>query len=359
VFEDGETDHLGLAIGPGTRLLAICSAGDRPLDAVAWGAAEVIAVDTVPPQLRLAALRIAAAATLETGDLVALFSVGRRPGARSLYTERLRPVLASSDAAYWDRWIDIFEVGLHEHHPLGIALAGTGALLRMVGGQHLARTIMVATDAHAQGRCYERHLRRRYFNPLTRRLVGAGVVLRWLNRDAGARDAMQRERFQAALEQRVSRLAAGSLVRESPLWMPLLAGGPPAPAFETAWLRPSALERIRGAPARIRLVEGSVVDVAENLPEASIDAVALSNVPDWLSPRDLDRLWEAVSRVLVPGGRALVRSALQAAPLPTGPHAQRLVLDATASAELTAGERSALFPTVSLLRRSRAPGDRA
>ena len=359
VFEDGETDRRGLAIGPGTRLLTICSAGDRALDALVWGASDVIAVDHDPAQLRLTALRIVASEVLESEELLALFSWGRRPGARRLYVDRLRPRLAPVDQLYWDRWIDIFEIGLHEHHALGIALAGAGAMLRLVGGRELRGMIDESPDAPAQGRRYARHLRRRYWNRLVRWILGSRATVYFYTADAGARDAMRADRYQDALEQRISRLVAGTLIREHPLWMPLLGGRPVPGRFETASLRPDSMPFVRHAAARIRLVEGSIEDVLAGLPEGSLDAVGLSNVPDWLSPAALDRLWEGLAHVLAPGGRALIRSVLRVAPLPHGPIAERLVLDVTASTTLTAGERSALFASVSLLRRSGVSGRNA
>ena len=268
VFEDGETDRVALAIGPGTRLLTICSAGDRALDAVAWGADDVIAVDHAPAQLRLAALAIASAATLEHGELLALFSRGRLPKVRRLYQDRLRPSLGPEDRAYWDRWIEIFEVGLHDHHPLGVALAAAGMVLRLIGGRELGGMIDDSPDAAVQGLRYERHLRHRYWNRATRWMLGTRVVLRYYTADPGARRAMRAEHYQDALEERVSRLVAGTLIREHPLWMPLLGGRPAEARFETAWLRPEATLLLRSAPARIRLVEGSVEDVLAGLPRA-------------------------------------------------------------------------------------------
>jgi len=46
VFEDDETDRRGLALTSGARVLVIASAGDRALDAVAWGAGQVRVLTT-------------------------------------------------------------------------------------------------------------------------------------------------------------------------------------------------------------------------------------------------------------------------------------------------------------------------
>ena len=260
------------------------------------------------------------------------------------------------DQAYWDRWIDIFELGLHEHHALGIALAGAGAVLRLVGGRQLRRMIDTSPDAPAQGRRYERHLRHRYWNRPTRWILGSRAAVHLYTANADARRAMRAERYQDALEQRMSRLVAGTLIREHPLWMPLLGGRPVPGRFETVSLRPDSMPLVRQAAGSIRLVQGSIEEVLAGLPQGSLDAVGLSNVPDWLSPAALDRLWEALAHALAPDGRVLIRSVLRVAPLPHGPIAERLVLDVTASTALAAGERSGLFASVSLLRRSGGSG---
>ena len=352
VFEDGETDRRALAIAPGARVLVIASAGDRALDAVAWGAGQVIAVDPVAAQLRLTALKVAAAGVLESADLVAMFSLGRHEDARRLYASLLRPGLASGDQRYWDDWIGLFEIGLHEHHPLGLAVAVGGAALRIVGGRTLRRMIDEAPDAASQALLYESRLRRRYWNPVTQWVLGRNSVVRWFTANRAERRGMLVGRFHEWLESNISRLVAISLIRENPYWMPIIGGRPADPVHETAWLRPASIEALRTAPARIRLVRGSIVDVVNALPAGSLDAASLSNVPDWLTASELERLWVGLTHALAPGGRAVVRSTLQPPPLPTEAAAPELVVEKTTSTELTLGERTGIFAAVTLLVRT-------
>jgi S-adenosylmethionine:diacylglycerol 3-amino-3-carboxypropyl transferase len=359
VFEDGETDRRAVAIVPGARILVIASAGDRALDATAWGAGEVIAVDRNPAQLRLTALKVAAAGVLDGADLVALFSEGHHPEIRRLYAGVLRARLGPADRTYWDRWIDVFEIGLHTHHPLGRAIAAGGALLRLAGGRTLRSLVRDSPDPAAQGRLYERRLRRRYWNPVTRWILGRRAVVRWFAADRRERQSMLAQRFHEWLEPQISHVVATSLVRENPYWMPILAGRPAEPSFETAWLRPTAIDAVRSAPARIRLVEGSVVDALAALPAGSLDTAALSNVPDWLAPGELARLWDALAGALVPGGRVVLRSTLRSPPVPTGSAATALVVDEIASSELTRAERTGIFASVTLIVRSGNEADAA
>ncbi len=80
--------------------------------------------------------------------------------------------------------------------------------------------------------------------------------------------------------------------------------------------------------------------------------MGLSNVPDWLSAAELERLWAALARTLVPGGRAVLRSTFLVAPLPSSPFGAGLLFDRDLSAELTGLERTGIYASVSVLERA-------
>jgi len=352
VFEDHEVDRRALAIERDDDVLVIASAGDKALDAVAWGAGTVVAVDSNPAQLHLLALKLAAVRSLDPDQLIELFSEGRSPGARAIYRGQLRPLLDQRACRYWDRWIGIFETGLHVHHPLGLAMASAGFGLRVLGGSLLVPAIMRVPDTAAQARAYERVFRRRFWNPVTRWLLSRTLVLRSVVLDPQERTALGSEGFAGWLETRVSHVVATSLIRENPYLMPILAGRPADPRFEVPWLRAESQGRLSDASVRVRLVEGSVVDVLAAAPAAAYDAVDLSNVPDWLGEADRLRLWDALGRAVRPGGRVLLRSVFAAPPAPRGRAAGLLIHDAPLSAELTDAERTGIYRSVVLFRRT-------
>jgi S-adenosylmethionine-diacylglycerol 3-amino-3-carboxypropyl transferase len=350
-------DRRALAVQRGDDVLVIASAGDKALDAVAWGARTVDAVDMNPAQLHLVALKVAAVRSLDPDQLVELFSEGRSPEIRAIYRVRLRPLLDEPARRYWDRWIGIFETGLHDHHPLGMAMASAGMGLRTLGGPLLVPAILRAPDTAAQARAYERVFRGRFWNRVTRWLLGRTLLLRSLVLDPQERAALGGEGFADWLEGRVSHVVTTSLIRENPYLMPVLAGRPAEPRFEVPWLRAESLGRLSDAAGRVRLVNGSVVDVLAAAPAASYDAVDLSNVPDWLDEADRVRLWDGVARAVRPGGRVLLRSVFAAPPAPHGPAARLLVHDAPLSAELTDAERTGIYRFVVLLRRTDDDGE--
>jgi S-adenosylmethionine-diacylglycerol 3-amino-3-carboxypropyl transferase len=357
VLEDDEVDRAALAIGPGSRVVVVAGAGDRALDAVVWGAATVTAVDLDAVQLRLCALKVAAAGVLDSPDLIAMFSTGRHPDANRLYRRRLRPMVTSEDRRYWDRHIDIFEIGLHQHHPLGLAMYALGWLLRCIGGRRLAPIIDTAPDPATQARWYHQQLRARYWNRLTRWLLRRENVLRWLVIHRGERGVMRQQAFHEWLQAHIERSLEIALVRENPYWMSLLSGHPVRPEHEEAWLRPGAVDRLRQAPQVVTLRQASIIDELADRAPGSVEAVGLSNVPDWLDDSDLERLWAALARALVPGGRAILRSAYRTPPLPKGPVANRLRLEEELSARATDRERTGIYAVACVLVRTTGEGD--
>ena len=330
----------------------VAGAGDRALDAAVWGADEVVAVDLDPVQIRLSGLKVAAAGILESPDLIAMFSAGRHPDANRLYRQRLRPKVTPEVRGYWDDHIEIFEVGLHEHHPVGVAMGALGWLLRRIGGRRLAVIVATAPDPTTQARWYREHLRARYWTPVTRWLMRRESLLRWLVIHRGEREAMQEQAFHEWLQAHIERSLEVALVRENPYWMGLLSGRPVRPQHEEAWLRPEAIEKLRHEPDVITLRQASIVDELAARHPGSVDAVGLSNVPDWLGPAELERLWAALASALAPGGRAILRSAFRAPPLPTGASADRLRLDEVLSKQATEQDRTGIYAAVRVLVRA-------
>ena len=99
------------AVGPGDRVLSICSAGDNVLALLAEDPAAVVAVDLNPAQVACLALRVAAFRTLAHGEVLEL--VGSRSSDRrgDLYT-RCRPALDADARRFWDARQDVIAAGI-------------------------------------------------------------------------------------------------------------------------------------------------------------------------------------------------------------------------------------------------------
>jgi S-adenosylmethionine-diacylglycerol 3-amino-3-carboxypropyl transferase len=59
---------------------------------------------------------------------------------------------------------------------------------------------------------------------------------------------------------------------------------------------------------RLTLVDGSVTDHLRTLPDGSVTGFAISNICEWLAPRDVDALFAEIVRTAVPNARLCFRN---------------------------------------------------
>lgn len=348
-WDDDRLDAELLAVAPGERVLVIAGAGDAAL-ALAAAGADVTAVDSNPDQLRLVALKLAAARVLSPGTLHAWFEAGRDPAAPRAYRELVRPGLAArsaSDAAFWDARIGLLADGLHDGSGVGRPFARLGRLARLMR-PGLAQAIETTEDLEAQSAWWRAHVRGRLFGPLTHAVASRTRVLAGLAPNARELERMRRGRWSHGLADRVDAVVGSVLVRRHQWWRPAFSGRPADPGDGAAWLDPSNVAALAGNPARLALVHADVTAALAALPPGSLAAVSLSNVPDWLDPPGTVALAAAVRGALAPGGRVLVRRVV--APVDDDPFLAAGLARDPVSDRLVARERTALYERVDLYR---------
>lgn len=353
-WEDDRLDAEVLAVAPGERVLVVAAAGDAAL-ALAAAGADVTAVDLNADQLRLVALKLAAARVLEPAVLHRWFEVGRDPGAPSAYRTLVRPALAAAaddDAVYWDTRILVIAAGLHEHAGVGRPFARLGRVARLVR-PGLARAIETTPDVGAQAEWWRAHVRGRLFGPLTHAIAARTRVLSALAPDPRELARMRRGGWSHGLADRVDAVVGSVLVRRHPWWRPAFSGRAVEPGDGAAWLDPGAVAALAAlggaAPGPgLRLVHGDLASVLDGLPAGSLAAASLSNVPDWLDAAGTRALAVAVRRALAPSGQVLVRRVV--APEDGDPFVGAGLARDPVSDGLVARERTALYERVDLYR---------
>ena len=359
-WEDDRLDAELLAVAPGERVLVIAAAGDAAL-ALAAAGADVAAVDMNADQLRLVALKLAAAQVLEPAVLHRWFEVGRDPGAPAVYRAVVRPVLAAGaadDAAYWDTRIGMIATGLHEHAGVGRPFARLGRLARLVR-PGLAQAIETAPDVASQSAWWRAHARARLLGPVTHMIAARTRVLAALAPDPRELERMRRGGWSHGLADRVDAVVGSVLVRRHPWWRPAFSGLAADPGDGAAWLDAGSVAALAalaagassgaGSGPRLDLVHGDLTSVLSGLPAGSLAAVSVSNVPDWLDAASTSALAVAVRRALAPGGRVLVRRVV--APEDPEPFAATGLDRDPVSDGLVARERTALYERVDLYRK--------
>lgn len=348
-WEDDRLDAELLAVAPGERVLVIAAAGDAAL-ALAAAGADVTAVDANADQLRLVALKLAAARVLAPEVLHRWFEVGRDPAAPALYRALVRPVLVAAsraDAAFWDTRIGLVASSLHEHAGVGRSFARLGRVARFVR-PGLARAIETTPDVASQAAWWQAHVRGRLFGPLTHGIAARTRALSGLAPNPHELERMRRGGWSRGLADRVDAVVGSVLVRRHPWWRPAFSGRAADRGDGAAWLDAANVTALADGAARLGLVHADLTTVLEGLPAGSLAAMSVSNVPDWLDGPQTASLARAVGRVLAPRGRVLVRRVV--APADGDPFLAAGLTRDPVSDGLVARERTALYERVDLYR---------
>lgn len=293
-WEDADVLLAGLDVQPGDVCLSIASAGDNSLALLARAPARVIAVDLNPAQLACLELRVAAYRTLEHAELLEL--IGSVPSRRraELY-QRCRNALSTDTRHFWDA------------HPddIGAGIGGAGkferyfALFRnrvlpLVHARRRIEQLLAGGDARRE--FYATH-----WDTWRWRLMFRVFFSRFVMGRLG-RDPSFFEYVEGSVADRILERARYALTELDPAANPYLQWiltGRHTTALPFA-LRPENFAAIRANLDRLEWRCGAVEDV---LTERSFDRFNLSDIFEYMSPANSDRLLERIARAGRPGGR--------------------------------------------------------
>ena len=103
---------------------------------------------------------------------------------------------------------------------------------------------------------------------------------------------------------------------------------------------------VRAHAGRVAIRHLSFTDFLVTLPHTSLDRYVLLDAQDWMTDRDLTRLWTQITRTARPGARVIFRTAAPETLLPGRVPADilhRWIYEADRSAELGSRDRSAIY----------------
>jgi S-adenosylmethionine-diacylglycerol 3-amino-3-carboxypropyl transferase len=298
-WEDASVLAEALAPLRGARALSIASAGDNSFSLLARGAARVLAVDLSPAQLALVALKRAAFLALDHDELLGFLGARPCPERLRLYA-RVREPLEADARRFWDaRRADVARGVIHAGRLERYFRLFGRIVLPLVH----SRATRDALFEPRSGEARARFVARRWDTPRWRllfRVFFSRLLLGRLGRDPAFFDHVEGpvgarllQRTNAAL----ARLDAGT----NPYLFYALCGryGPALPDY----LRPEHHAAIRAAAERLVPWLGSLEEVIAELPAASLDAVNLSDVPEYMTEPAWHALLRGVVAACAPGAR--------------------------------------------------------
>jgi len=292
------------------RVVVVSSGGCTAFSLLAAGAKEVIAVDLNSTQNHLVELKVVALRRLVNPELMSFLGVA--PGTsrrRSRTYAVLRPYLSDNAVKYWDR---------------NESLIGRGVLNCGVSERFIAAVVGVVKLAIHDKRRIERLLslesleeQREFFasewNTWRWKLLFPLLLNRWtFNRtyDPGFFREVENPSFAAHFRGLIEHALRDVPVRTNYFLHQMLAGAYPlqVPAGLPPYLDPTRREFLRSRLEQLQLVDAGYAEYLATREDDSVDALALSNICEWLDQSGIDDLFAQVVRVARPGARVCFRN---------------------------------------------------
>lgn len=298
-WEDADVLLDGLDVRPGDVCLSIGSAGDNSLSLLTRDPARVIAVDVSGPQIACLELRVAAYRALEHAELLEL--IGSLPSARrpELYS-RCRKALSPEAREFWDRRPDAVAGG--------IGAAGKFEqffemfrrwVLPLVHGRPRVARLMEARSPDARRAFYDEE----WDTPRWRmmfRLFFSRPVLGRAGRDPAFFRYVQADVAGAILDR--TRYALTVLNPADNPYVHWILTGRHDTALPHA-LRRENFELIRDRLDRLEWHRLPLEGFLESCPDRSVNRFNLSDIFEYMSASEYERLLERLVRAGSRGGR--------------------------------------------------------
>ena len=300
VWEDHALLEHGLAIRPTDDVLMIASAGCNVLNLLLREPRRIVAIDLNPAQTALLELKIAGVRALDHRGFLELLGIVR--GRTLARYDAIRRMLSPAARDWWDdnTWM------------LAHGVERTGRLDRFIADfrrghidrlhpRSLIDRLFETRDAVARRRLVDREL-------LTPELVRA--FLAYFTRDSLAGRGRHPAQFHYVDDVDVAgwflerlRWACTSLdVRGNFYLERFLRGDRANPTWRAPYLQPENHERLQALVTRVEVVTGDLQSYLDD-GRATFSRAALSDVFEYMSPAETERLFAALADAMPGGGR--------------------------------------------------------
>jgi S-adenosylmethionine-diacylglycerol 3-amino-3-carboxypropyl transferase len=300
------------AIQPlGTRkIVVVGSGGCTALSLLGAGAACVVAVDLNTTQNHLIELKAAAIHRFTVAAARAfLGGTGSVASHRwALYTG-FRQDLSDAARAYWDAHPGAIRTGVIRTGVSERLIALMAAVIRLgIHPRARIERLLACSTLDQQREFYKHEWNTRRWRMLFRIVLNRRVFDRTYDPTFFAH--VENPSFAEHFRQRAEYTLTEIPVATNYFLHQMLTGCYPAHAVEGVppYLSEVGARTIRRSLDRLSLVDGTYADYLRGCPDGSIDAFAISNICEWLSPAEVDRLFAEIVRTAVPGARLCFRN---------------------------------------------------
>lgn len=304
VWEDARVLQAALALNADDDVLSIGSAGDNVLALLLQGPRSITALDMSPAQSALVRLKLAAIRMMSRGEVLALIGLDGDPADRRAIYDTLRPALDDETQAFFDAHAADLEAGLvHRGRLERYFAAFREGPLSQIWTADMAARLMDAPDLDAQAALFLEEA----FTPALQQALADFFGPSKLS--GTGRDPAQFKYVDPGFDvgqhwvERTRHLGTQTRLRDNPYFEMFFTGGYRDLDRVPAWLEPSAWPRLKSLVERVEVVTDTIENALLARDPGAWSAANLSDIFEYMSPMDSDRLMALLAQRIRTGGR--------------------------------------------------------
>lgn len=326
IWEDPVVDMTALGIRRTDDIVCIASGGCNLMSYLTARPRSITAVDLSPAHVALAQLKLAAARHLTDFDrFYDFFGHANKPSNVLVFDYFLASRLDRKTRTYWEertfgrRRIEMFRRGVYRYGLLGRFL-GSLHLVSWIAGVDF-HPFLAASSLEEQRRFFEQRIAPLFDLAIVRIVARHRAALFGLGIPPAQYDKLARDGAGdviPVLRERVRKLMCDFPVRENYFaWQACTrAYAPVEPRAVPPYLDRAQFDVLRETAGRVRVLNRSLTDQLELERAGSKDCFSLLDAQDWMTDRQLDQLWQQITRTAAPGARVIFRTGGRADILP-------------------------------------------
>lgn len=298
-WEDADVLLAAMNVHPTDTCLSIASAGDNALALVGAGAKRVIAVDLSSAQIACLELRVAAIRRLSHAQFLEL--MGQNPSTnRCIHYLRCRDALSHESREFWDRNPILIDQGIAQGGKFERYLSlFRRFVLPLVHRQETVNTLFELECEEERRTFYEQRWNNKRWDLLCRIFFGR-ASLAHLGRDPSFMKYAD-EPVWASLQRRIPNAFVVQRPTDNP-YLQWILEGRYVSALPYAW-RGENFARIRANIDALEWRCDSIEQVLAEQPAGSVNGCNLSDIFEYMSQADYERLLNDFVRAGAPGCR--------------------------------------------------------
>lgn len=339
-WEDPAVLQEALQVGAEDDVLSICSAGDNSFALVIAGARSVTAIDLSVPQLATAELKLSALQAFPVDGVYTL--LGLNAFGRRVHTyHQLRETLSERARQYWDLHEEVIRLGLLSQGKFERYLeAFRSRLLPLVHRRRTIEDMMALSDLGAQRAYFEKKWDSRRWRGLFRLFFSRQVMSRT------GRSPAHFRYVEGAISEQLLRRSRHVLTEipaaSNPFLQWILQGHYTDLDAAHPYLSSAGQALLRERADRVRFVHADLETFLTNCEPGSFSAFNYSNLFEYLSEEQHNRLLELTIRAARPGARIAYWNLLVPRARPDS-LAEQLASDPERSAALLRRDRAFVY----------------